>query len=144
MERTDTSGFAGRSYATLSGGERTRVSLARVLAQETPIVLLDEPTTALDVGHQERVMREAVRLGGEGRTIVVVLHDLNAAARYGDRVALMHRGRVVAHGAASDVLQPELLSSVYDQPMVVIDHPLGRGLLVLVDEESGGVPPLRS
>ncbi len=131
MATTDTTQFAARIYATLSGGEQTRVSLARVLAQETPIVFLDEPTTALDVAHQERVMAEAVRLSRQQRAVVVVLHDLNAAAIHADRIVLMHQGAVVASGRPRDVLRQDLLSEVYAQPMVVVDHPFRDCPLVL-------------
>jgi len=123
MERTDTLALVGRSYTTLSGGERTRVSLARVLAQETPIVLLDEPTTALDVAHQERIMAEAFALSRRDRSVVVVLHDLNSAAVHADRIVLMHEGTVVAEGEPREVLTASLLSDVYRQPLVVVDHP---------------------
>ena len=131
MDRTDTSRFAGRVYATLSGGERTRVSLARVFAQKTPIVFLDEPTTALDVAHQERIMGETVRLSREQRAVVVVLHDLNAAAVHADRIVLMNQSEVVAGGRPREVLQEALLSEVYAQRMVVVDHPFRACPLVL-------------
>ena len=136
MDRTDTSRFAGRVYATLSGGERTRVSLARVFAQKTPIVFLDEPTTALDVAHQERIMGEAVRLSREQRAVVVVLHDLNAAAVHADRIVLMNQSEIVAGGRPREVLQEALLSEVYAQPMVVVDHPFRDCPLVLAADGS--------
>ncbi|MFQ5968030.1 MAG: heme ABC transporter ATP-binding protein [Acidimicrobiia bacterium] len=131
MERTDTARFAGRIYATLSAGERTRVALARVLAQDTPVVLLDEPTTALDVGHQERIMAEAVLLSRQQKAVIVVLHDLNAAAIHADRIMLMNQGTVVARGQPYAVLTENLLSTVYAQPMVVVDHPFRDCPLVL-------------
>ncbi len=136
MDRTDTSRFAGRVYATLSGGERTRVSLARVFAQKTPIVFLDEPTTALDVAHQERIMGETVRLSREQRAVVVVLHDLNAAAVHADRIVLMNQSEVVAGGRPREVLQEALLSEVYAQRMVVVDHPFRDCPLVLAADGS--------
>ncbi len=136
MDRTDTSRFAGRVYATLSGGERTRVSLARVFAQKTPIVFLDEPTTALDVAHQERIMGETVRLSREQRAVVVVLHDLNAAAVHADRIVLMNQSEVVAGGRPREVLQEALLSDVYAQRMVVVDHPFRDCPLVLAADGS--------
>ncbi len=136
MDRTDTSRFAGRVYATLSGGERTRVSLARVFAQKTPIVFLDEPTTALDVAHQERIMGETVRLSREQRAVVVVLHDLNAAAVHADRIVLMNQSEVVAGGRPREVLQEDLLSEVYAQRMVVVDHPFRDCPLVLAADGS--------
>ncbi len=136
MASTDTTQFAARVYATLSAGEQTRVSLARMLAQDTSIVFLDEPTTALDVSHQERIMREAVRVSRQRRVVVVVLHDLNAAAIHADRVVLMNEGAVVASGQPRDVLQQELLSTVYAQPMVVVDHPFRDCPLVLTADKS--------
>lgn len=134
MQQTDTTRFANRAYRTLSKGEQTRVSLARVIAQATPIILLDEPTTALDVAHQERIMRRVVGLADEEKTIVVVLHDLNAAAVYSDRIIVMNKGGVVADGAPRDVLQADLLTTVYGQPMVVVDHPFRDCPLVLTAE----------
>ena len=131
MERTDTRRFAGRIFSTLSGGERTRVSLARVLAQDTPVVYLDEPTTALDVAHQERMMRQVASLAAEGRCVVTVLHDLNAAAVYADRIVLMSEGRVVAEGSPREVLRADTLNETYGHPMLVIDHPLHDCPLVL-------------
>jgi len=131
MAQTDTTRFANRAYATLSKGEQTRVSLARIIAQATPIILLDEPTTALDVAHQERIMRRALQLARQQRTTVVVLHDLNAAAVYAERVVLMSRGVVVADGPPRVVLEAEILSEVYNQSMVVVDHPFRHCPLVL-------------
>jgi len=136
---TDTEQFSDRIYATLSGGERTRVALARVLAQDTPLVLLDEPTTALDVYHRERVMNIIRNSADNGRTIVAVLHDLNAAAAYADTLVVMADGKVMAAGSVDDVLEPELLSDVYKQPMAVIEHPLRPGKLVLTDDRE--IPP---
>ncbi len=131
MDRTDTAQFASRIYATLSGGERTRVSLARVLAQDTPIVLLDEPTTALDVAHEERIMGETVQLSRRQRAVIVVLHDLNAAAVHADQIVVMNGGAIVARGRPRQVLEESLLSEVYRQPMVVVDHPFRDCPLVL-------------
>lgn len=131
MARTDTKRFAGRIFSTLSGGERTRVSLARVLAQDTPVIYLDEPTTALDVAHQERMMRQVAALASEGRCVVTVLHDLNAAAVYADRIVLMSGGRVVAEGSPRDVLRADTLTETYGHQMMVIDHPLHDCPLVL-------------
>jgi iron complex transport system ATP-binding protein len=122
-----------RIYASLSGGEQSLTSLARVVAQETPLLLLDEPTAALDVAHQERVLRVLVELAGEGRLILAVVHDLNLAARYARRVMVLAGGRVMADGAPASVLTSELLSDVYDHPMRVVEHPLRGGPLVLVD-----------
>lgn len=130
MAQTDTTRFAARTYTTLSRGEQTRVSLARVIAQATPIILLDEPITALDVAHQERIMTLTAVLA-EDRTVVAVLHDLNAAAVHASRILIMSEGAVVADGGPRQILQADLLTAVYDQPMVVVDHPFRDCPLVL-------------
>lgn len=134
MAQTDTSDFASRFYATLSKGEQTRVSLARVIAQATPIILLDEPTTALDVAHQERIMRRTAGLARDGKTAVAVLHDLNDAAVHADRIVVMSEGEVVADGKPQDVLDAEILSEVYGHPMTVVEHPFRECPLVLTAE----------
>ena len=123
MERTDTTHLAARLYPTLSGGEQTRVSFARVLAQETPVIMLDEPTVSLDLRHQELVMGLLRFLAGEGAAVIVVLHDLNLAARYADRLALMNQGRLAALAPTREVLRADLLSNVYQYPVTVVQHP---------------------
>lgn len=123
MATCDVSHLADRRFPTLSGGEQARVALARVLAQETPVVLLDEPTAALDLRHQELVLGEARRLADAGRGVVVVLHDLSLAAAWAHRVALLSHGELAAVGAPSDVLVAPLLSEVYGCPVDVLEHP---------------------
>jgi iron complex transport system ATP-binding protein len=140
MDQTDTARLAGRRFVTLSKGEQTRVALARVIAQATPIILLDEPTTALDVAHQERIMSRAVALSAR-KTVVVVLHDLNAAAVHADRIVLMNEGAIVAEGGPRDVLGADLLTAVYQQKMVVVEHPFRDCPLILTaDNESPAQP----
>ena len=124
MMRTDSAQFAGRAYPTLSTGEQQRVTLARVLAQQTPILLLDEPTSSLDIRHQEMVMQIAREAAEEGAAVLAVLHDLNLAAAYADRIAVLRRGRLVAAGAPADVLTGELLSDVFEHPILVTPHPV--------------------
>lgn len=102
-----------RDVTTLSGGERARVSFARVTAQQARCMMLDEPTAAMDIGHQERTMRSVRRVAGGGVGVIVVLHDLNLAARYCDRLALLDGGRVEAVGAPAEVCTGERLSRVY-------------------------------
>lgn len=119
-----------RVVSSLSGGERQRVAIARTIAQQTPLILLDEPTTALDIGHQEMVLRVMCSLGQAGRTIVAVLHDLNMATAF-DQVVLLDHGLIAACGTAEEVLSTERLSRVYEHPIEVIQHPLRPGLLVL-------------
>ncbi|MCI4344212.1 MAG: ATP-binding cassette domain-containing protein [Thermoplasmata archaeon] len=98
----------------LSGGERQRALLARALAQDTPVLLLDEPTSSLDIGHQlDLLERIRARARGEGRTVVTAMHDLNLAARYADRIAVLDRGRLVALGPPAEVLSATLLREVW-------------------------------
>ncbi|MGE0543722.1 MAG: heme ABC transporter ATP-binding protein [Dehalococcoidia bacterium] len=124
MSETDTLDLAARSFPTLSGGEQQRVSLARVLAQEAPIVLLDEPTASLDIHHQELVMETARSMAAGGTAVLTVLHDLNLAAAAADRVAVLHQGRLAALGPPREVCTEELLSEVFEHPMAVLRHPV--------------------
>ncbi|MFI2072361.1 MULTISPECIES: heme ABC transporter ATP-binding protein [Streptomyces] len=123
MAATEAAGFVSRPFAALSGGERARVALARVLAQRAPLLLLDEPTAALDLRHQELVLRVCRERAVAGDAVVVVLHDLGLAGAYADRVVVLHEGRVVADGPPAEVYAPALLGRVYGQPVDVIDHP---------------------
>lgn len=123
FEATDTSRFRTRKFSTLSGGESARVALARVLAQDTAVLMLDEPTAALDLRHQELVLQVARRRAAAGCAVVVVLHDLNLAAAYADQVAVLEGGKLAAAGTPQEVLTPELLSRVYEHPVEVIPHP---------------------
>ena len=133
--------LADRVYPTLSGGEQRRVSLARVLAQNTPVVLLDEPTNALDIAHQQLVMRLCRRLADDGRAVLAVLHDLNLAGAYADRVMVLCEGRQVASGAPEEVLRPELLSEVFNQRVLVEPHPqTGKPVVLAAFEEDSEVP----
>ena len=137
MERTDTAQLASRIFSTLSGGEQTRVIMARVFAQAAPLVLLDEPTTALDVAHQERVLGEMRQLAAEQACVIAVLHDLNAAAFHADRIVLMDEGTIKAEGSPTDVLDADLLSTVYRQSMTVVEHPTRKCPLVLIADSDG-------
>ncbi len=129
--QTDVTDLMSRQYPSLSGGERARVALARVLAQSTSVLLLDEPTAALDVHHQELVLEVARARANEGAAVVVVLHDLGLAVAHADRVAVMDGGRVVADGPPAEVMSPELLSRVYNHEIEVIAHPGTGAPLVL-------------
>ena len=120
IEATDVSHLVTRRFTSLSGGEKARVSLARVLAQGTPTVFLDEPTAALDLRHQEDVMSTAAALARAGRAVVVVVHDLSLAAAYADRVALVASGRLEAVGTPAEVFTAERVERVYGLPVDVV------------------------
>lgn len=127
MSACEVSHLDSRRITKLSGGELARVSLARVLAQSTPLILLDEPTAALDVKHQELVMEILRERVADGALVIVVMHDLEAAAAVASRVILMCDGEVVADGLPSAVLSSSLLSEVYDHPIdVKIDSVTGH------------------
>jgi len=131
LRRADVLHLAGRRVPTLSGGERARVALARVLAQRAQLMLLDEPTAALDVHHQELVFEVARDRVAAGDGVVVVVHDLGLAAAHADRVALLAGGRLLAVGPPREVMTPSALSEVYDHEIEVVAHPGTGELLVL-------------
>jgi iron complex transport system ATP-binding protein len=112
-----------RPVAELSGGQRQRVWMAMVLAQDTPVLLLDEPTTFLDLAHQYELMRLCARHAESGRSVVAVLHDLNQAARFADRLVVLREGAVLAQGAPSDVLTAELVERAFGLRAVVVPDP---------------------
>ncbi|THA63792.1 heme ABC transporter ATP-binding protein [Streptomyces sp. A0958] len=133
MAATEVTEFAGRPFSALSGGERARVALARVLAQRAPLLLLDEPTAALDLRHQELVLRICRERAAAGDAVVVVLHDLGLAAAYADRAAVLHEGRIAVAGPPAEVFSSELLGKVYRQPVEVFPHPRTGVPLVVPD-----------
>ncbi|WP_244970936.1 heme ABC transporter ATP-binding protein [Gordonia jinghuaiqii] len=123
--------IADRPFAQLSGGQQARVSLARALAQDTPVMMLDEPTAALDIHHQEQVL-DVLRLHRDaGNAVLLVVHDLTLAAAYADRVAVMKDGELLAIGPTSEVMTVDLLTRTYDHPVEVIDHS-GRKVILPV------------
>lgn len=113
-----------RKMDQLSGGERQRAALAKLMAQEPSVILLDEPTTYLDIGYQVQLL-DTVRSWQQSRdlTVVAVLHDLNLAALYCDELAVLHAGKLEASGTPSDVLTPELIERVYETAAQVVPHP---------------------
>ncbi|QCX77389.1 putative siderophore transport system ATP-binding protein YusV [Streptomyces sp. YIM 121038] len=132
MERTDVTALAERAVDELSGGQRQRVWIAMALAQETELLLLDEPTTYLDIAHQVEVLDLVRQLNHDrGRTVAVVLHDLNQAARYADHLVAMKEGRVVAEGAPRDVVTAELVRDVFGLACVVVPDPVTGSPLVV-------------
>lgn len=123
---------AGRSFHELSGGEQARVALARVLAQRTAVLLLDEPTAALDVHHQEEAMALARRRACHGAAVLLIAHDLAAAGAYADQVHVLAGGRVLGHGPPAEAFTSELLSEAYQHPVEVVPDPRTGAPLPLV------------
>ncbi|AIA70038.1 iron(III) dicitrate transport ATP-binding protein [Pectobacterium atrosepticum SCRI1043] len=113
MEKTHIVELADKRLTDLSGGQRQRAFLAMLLAQDTPVVLLDEPTTYLDINHQVELMKLLRELNQAGKTVVTVLHDLNQASRYCDHLVMLADGRVIAQGSPHEVMKPELLQRVF-------------------------------
>ena len=144
LEYTEALHLAHRSYLTLSGGERQRVQLARVLTQiweprcGSRYLLLDEPTAALDMAHQHRTLEIARDFARHDSGVLVILHDLNLAAQYADRLLLLKEGRAVALGSPDDILHAELIRDVFGVAVRVIDHPTNGTKLVVPEGRSRG------
>ncbi|MGK6313094.1 ATP-binding cassette domain-containing protein [Neorhizobium sp. DT-125] len=132
IELTGIGGFAERMVDSLSGGERQRVWLAMLVAQDAVCLLLDEPISALDIGHQLEVLSLTHELCREkGITVITVLHDVNMAARFCDEIIALHSGRLIAHGTPEDVMTPDGLARIYDVRMDVIQQPSSGRLVAL-------------
>lgn len=131
-----------RTYTTLSGGERQRVQLARVLAQiwepvngQSQYLLIDEPTNNLDIAHQHSTLQIARRFAGEGVGVLAILHDLNLASQYADRVVIVNHGRIVAQGTADDVFTSEIIQHAFNISVTITNHPhLERPLIVPIPD----------
>ncbi|HEY0018486.1 MAG TPA: ABC transporter ATP-binding protein [Longimicrobium sp.] len=123
MRRCDVWDLAARPVPTLSGGERQRARVARALAQQAPTLALDEPTAALDVAHEMAIFELLRDLGHAGKTVLLVTHNLNLAARYADRLVLLDHGRVAAEGTPAQVLTRETVERVYGWPVEIVPHP---------------------
>lgn len=131
LEATHLTELSSRLVDELSGGQRQRVWVAMVLAQQTPMLLLDEPTTFLDIAHQIELMELFGTLHGKGHTLVAVLHDLNHAARYATHLIAMKDGRIVAEGPPEEIVTAKLVSEVFGIDSVVIADPITGGPLVV-------------
>jgi len=131
LAETDLTGLVDVPVDELSGGQRQRVWVAMALAQQTPVLLLDEPTTYLDVAHQYDLLDLFARLHGQGTTVVAVLHDLNQAARYATDLIVMADGDVVATGTPAEVLTEQLVTDVFDLPCVVVPDPVTGSPMVV-------------
>ena len=120
-----------KEVSALSGGEQQRVILARALAQNAPVMILDEPTSSLDIHYQVRLLKlEQEICRSEGIAAVFIIHDLNLAARFADRIAILDKGKIAAIGEPREVLREDLLSAVYDIPVRVLDDP-EEGLIII-------------
>lgn len=145
LHRLDLDGFADRRVETLSGGERQRVVLARALAQDTPVLVLDEPTSFLDVGHQLEVLELIASLRDDrDLTVVTTLHDLSVAGQFADQVAVLADGRLVAHGTPADVLTPDLIARHWgaEADTAVDDH--GGVTVTVRRRRRTSAPPTRT
>lgn len=131
LEQTRLTEYTTRVVDELSGGQRQRVWIAMALAQQTPLLLLDEPTTFLDIAHQIDVLDLCTKLNREGRTLVAVLHDLNQAARYASHLITMKDGEVVAQGKPSEVIRADLLKQVFGVDAQIITDPQTGGPLIV-------------
>ena len=123
MRQTGAAEFADRPVDRLSGGERQRVAVAMALAQQTPILLLDEPTANLDLAYQPAIMRLLREVAGQGRAVVAAVHDLTLAAQFCDEIALLSNGRRIAHGPPWEALTEDLIRQVYGADVLVLEHP---------------------
>ena len=133
LATVDVTHLAERSYLSLSGGERQRVLIARAIAQEPRVLVLDEPTNHLDIRHQLDVL---TLTRGLGITVLTVLHDLNLAASYCDRLYVLDEGRLVASGTPEEVLVPELIAKVFHVTAHVVTHPTTGVPQLLFDQEA--------
>lgn len=141
LERTETAQFRNRSVGSLSGGERQRVVLARALAQETPALVLDEPTASLDINHQARTLALVRDLTREGKAALAAIHDLDLAARFCDRLVVLAGGGVRAVGPPAEVLTGERVRATFDTAAAVVPSPVTGAATVtpLLDDSRGGL-----
>ena len=136
LQRMGLAQLGDTALADLSGGQRQRAWLAMVLAQDTPVVLLDEPTTYLDISHQVELLDLMRELAAEGKTVITVLHDINQACRYADHLAVMHRGRLVAAGAPAQVVDAELMQRVFEVQVQIVNEPVAGTPMCVVERST--------
>lgn len=136
LEETDIYHLKDRDYNTLSGGERQRVHLARVLCQldnniAHKLMFLDEPLNNLDVLHQHRILQTVKKFTQQGSTVIMVLHDLNLAAQFADKVLLLKKGKIVTYGKPNEVFTKETISKVYNFPCTICQNPVNQNPLII-------------
>ncbi|MFJ4145571.1 Fe(3+) dicitrate ABC transporter ATP-binding protein FecE [Pseudomonas sp. NPDC089734] len=136
LKRMELETLADRPLSDLSGGQRQRAWLAMVLAQDADIVLLDEPTTYLDISHQVELLDLMRQLSAEGKTVITVLHDINQACRYADHLAVMQAGRLVASGAPGEVLDADLVCRVFDVQVQILQEPVAGTPMCIVERST--------
>ena len=136
LQRMELETLADRPLSDLSGGQRQRAWLAMILAQDAAIVLLDEPTTYLDISHQVELLDLMRALSAEGKTVITVLHDINQACRYADHLAVMQAGRLVASGTPGDVLNAELVCRVFDVQVQIMREPVAGTPMCFVERST--------
>lgn len=137
MEYTGVSELADKPLHAMSGGQRQRVLLAKVLAQQTPVLFLDEPATGLDLIYQEEIFRFCRELAAAGKTVLLVAHELSLAARFCSRLLLIAHGTLLADGAPQAVLTDELLTKAYGAPVRVVENPLTRHAEIYTEASDG-------
>jgi len=145
LARVGLAGYEERNYLTLSGGEQQRVHLARALAQlegteGDRLLLLDEPTSSLDLAHQHQILTLARELASQGVGILAILHDLNLAAQYADRILVLAGGKVLAYGTPFEVLTAEVIDAAFGHPVVVLPHPQANCPLIVSLPETAATP----
>ncbi|WP_122672358.1 Fe(3+) dicitrate ABC transporter ATP-binding protein FecE [Pseudomonas viridiflava] len=136
LQRMELETLADRPLSDLSGGQRQRAWLAMILAQDAAIVLLDEPTTYLDISHQVELLDLMRALSAEGKTVITVLHDINQACRYADHLAVMQAGRLVASGTPGDVLNAGLVCRVFDVQVQIMREPVAGTPMCIVERST--------
>lgn len=134
LKRLSIESLTNRYLGDLSGGQRQRAWLAMVIAQDTDIVLLDEPTTYLDINHQVSLLGLMRELSGEGKTVVTVLHDINQACRYADYIAVMKQGEIIASGRPEETINTTLIADVFDVNVLICDDPVSGKPMCLVKD----------
>ena len=137
MAYTGVSELADKPLHAMSGGQRQRVLLAKVLAQQTPVLFLDEPATGLDLIYQEEIFRFCRELAAAGKTVLLVAHELSLAARFCSRLLLIAHGTLLADGAPQAVLTDELLTKAYGAPVRVVENPLTRHAEIYTEASDG-------